>query len=154
MEQLLCCSALHADILPDRETERERHYSGVRELAEPLSIYLERTRLRLLFCRSTWLSNLAAPNDLVCVGCLFSVGTAGNNKMSWLWLNSFISVPLGPSPSFTFHLLHNLRLIIERSSAAPHQVWHLEIYILWIHNVFWDCVFFDCNTSIMLSDLI
>lgn len=82
------------------QRERERHYSGVRELAEPLSIYLERTGLRLLFCRGTWLSNLALRMILfVSVVCL---ALALLKTTRWAvsdWIHSFC-------PTGTFSLVH------------------------------------------------
>lgn len=94
MENVLWFFGLHAD---GTAWLRETLLRGVRA-AWTISDFSESTRLRLLFCRSTWLSNLAPRMSLfVSVVCL-AFGTVEKNKMSWLWLNSFIHAPLGPLP--------------------------------------------------------
>lgn len=105
---------LHQSCLIERETVVE--LSSAHWLRETLLRgmqagwtidFSEGTRLWLLFCRSTWLSNLALRMILfVSVVCL--VGTAEKDEMSWLWLNSFISVRLGMSPHspFTYCIIY------------------------------------------------
>lgn len=151
MENVLWFFGLHAD---GTAWLRETLLRGVRA-AWTISDFSERTRLQLLFCRSTWLSNLAPRMSLfVSVVCL-AFGTVEKNKMSWLRLNSFIHAPLGPllihlSPTAVSPLDYT-----ESSFAARIKVaWEIHYFFLWIYNVLWDLFYFHQNMSIMSLDLI
>lgn len=110
--------------------------------------FSEWTRLRLLFYRSSWLSNLALGMILfVLVVCL---ALALLKRTRWAgsgWIHSSLSH--WDLFSFNFHLLHNLCVITVSSSAAL-KSWRSGIYILCIYSVFWDLFFSHHNMAVCL----